>query len=265
MLNSAKSQINEGEQRMLAIARRNAIREQLQERKSVTITDLAARLNVTKETIRRDLRAMEQDGQLIRTHGGAYILEGVQNDIDISTRQVLKTAEKQIIAQKCDALIQPGDFIYLDCSTTAWFIARKIADRKLTVLTTSLEIANILSTSKTVHLFLIGGEFSSTTMSFTGDGAMSSLQRYFVDKAFISCRSVSMEYGVTDTHENIAALRRLALEHAKQKYLVVDHSKLNNTSFASLISFRELDGIVMDTEFSPEWKECLKRNGVRVY
>ena len=68
MLNSAKPQINEGEQRMLAIARRNAIREQLQERKSVTITDLAARLNVTKETIRRDLRAMEQDGQLIRTH-----------------------------------------------------------------------------------------------------------------------------------------------------------------------------------------------------
>ena len=72
---------------MLAIARRNAIKEQLQEHKSVTITDLAARLNVTKETIRRDLRAMEEDGELIRTHGGAYILEGVQNDIDISTRQ----------------------------------------------------------------------------------------------------------------------------------------------------------------------------------
>lgn len=250
---------------MLAIARRNAIKEQLQERKSVTITDLAARLNVTKETIRRDLRVMEESGELIRTHGGAYILEGVQNDIDISTRQVLKMEEKQIIAQKCDALIQPGDFIYLDCSTTAWFIARKLVDRKVTVLTSSLEIANILSNSNTVHLYLIGGEFSRSTMSFTGDGAMSSLQRYFVDKAFISCRSVSMEYGITDTHENIAALRRVALEHAKQKYLVVDHTKLNNTSFASLIPLKELDGIVMDTEFSPEWKEFLKHNGVRIY
>lgn len=250
---------------MLAIARRNAIKEQLQERKSVTITDLAARLNVTKETIRRDLRVMEESGELIRTHGGAYILEGVQNDIDISTRQVLKMEEKQIIAQKCDALIQPGDFIYLDCSTTAWFIARKLVDRKVTVLTSSLEIANILSNSSTVHLYLIGGEFSRSTMSFTGDGAMSSLQRYFVDKAFISCRSVSMEYGITDTHESIAALRRVALEHAKQKYLVVDHTKLNNTSFASLIPLRELDGIVMDTEFSPEWKEFLKHNGVRIY
>ena len=157
---------------MLAIARRNAIKEQLQEHKSVTITDLAARLNVTKETIRRDLRAMEEDGELIRTHGGAYILEGVQNDIDISTRQILKTAEKQQIAQKCDALIQPGDFIFLDGSTTAWFIARKIADRKLTVVTNSLEIANILSTSKTVHLVLIGGVFHSSSKSFGGDGAV---------------------------------------------------------------------------------------------
>lgn len=250
---------------MLAIARRNAIKEQLQEHKSVTITDLAARLNVTKETIRRDLRAMEQDGQLIRTHGGAYILEGVQNDIDISTRQVLKTAEKQVIAQKCDALIQPGDFIYLDGSTTAWFIARKIADRKLTVLTTSLEIANILSSSKTVHLFVIGGEFSSATRSFSGDGAVRNLQQYFVDKAFISCRSVSMEFGITDTSENSAVLHRIALEHAKHKYLAVDHSKLNNASFASVCPIKELDGIIMDTDFSPEWRECLKRNQVKSY
>ena len=95
---------------MLAIARRNAIKEQLQEHKSVTITDLAARLNVTKETIRRDLRAMEEDGELIRTHGGAYILEGVQNDIDISTRQILKTAEKQrVIMQQICAMDCPRD------------------------------------------------------------------------------------------------------------------------------------------------------------
>ena len=67
---------------MLAIARKQAIREQLQEYKSVRITELAAALNVTKETIRRDLRDMEQAGELIRTHGGAYILDGVQNDID---------------------------------------------------------------------------------------------------------------------------------------------------------------------------------------
>lgn len=94
---------------MLAISRQNLIKELLQENKSVTIADLAVRMNVTRETIRRDLRAMEQEHELIRTHGGAYILDGVQNDLDISTRQVLKTEEKKTIALKCDALIQTGE------------------------------------------------------------------------------------------------------------------------------------------------------------
>ena len=110
---------------MLAITRRNAIKEQLLERKSVTITDLSKRLHVTKETIRRDLRLMEEQGDLIRTHGGAYILDGVQNDIDISMRQVLKTKEKTLIAEKCSQHIQSGDSIFLDGSTTCWFVAKE--------------------------------------------------------------------------------------------------------------------------------------------
>ena len=84
---------------MLAITRKQAIKKLLQEQKSVTISDLSERLNVTKETIRRDLRAMEKDQELIRTHGGAYILEGVQNDLDVTTRQALRITEKEIIAQ----------------------------------------------------------------------------------------------------------------------------------------------------------------------
>lgn len=260
-----RSFYREGEFAMLAIDRRKTIKELLQEQKSVSITDLASRLNVAKETIRRDLRAMEKDNELIRTHGGAYILEGVHNDLDITTRQVLKTTEKETIARKCDALIQTGDFIYLDSSTTAWFIARKISQRKLTVVTTSLEIANILSTSPTIRLFLIGGEFSRKTMSFEGDGAVRNLEQYFIDKAFISCRSVSMQYGVTDTSDNAALLHKIALAHAKQKFLVIDHSKLDNISFSRVVPLDMLDGIIMDMDFSPEWKICLDHNNVRYY
>ena len=250
---------------MLAISRQNLIKELLQENKSVTIADLAVRMNVTRETIRRDLRAMEKEHELIRTHGGAYILDGVQNDLDISTRQVLKTEEKKTIALKCDALIQTGEIIYLDNSTTAWFIANKIASRKLTVVTNSLEIAIILSSSQTINLFLIGGEYSPRTKSFEGSSAHRSLRQYFFDKAFISCRSIDMEFGATDTSDNSAVSHYLALSHAKQKYLAVDHSKLNNVSFTSVIPLNELDGIILDTEFSPEWKDFLDKNNVRYY
>lgn len=250
---------------MLAVTRRQVIKDLLQERKSVTITDLASRLNVTKETIRRDLRVMEEDSELIRTHGGAYILEGVQNDLDISTRQVLKTKEKEIIAQKCDSLIQTGDIIYLDNSTTAWFIAHKIVQRKLTVLTTSLEIANILSSSPTIRLILIGGEFSPKAKGFEGDSTLRNLRHYYVDKAFISCRSVSMKHGLTDTSDNSALIHKLIIEHAKKKYVVIDHSKLDNVSFTDVTPVSALDGIVMDMNFSDEWKTYLRENNVQYF
>lgn len=250
---------------MLAIARRNAIKERLQECKSVTITDLAARLDVTKETIRRDLKVMEEQGELIRTHGGAYILDGVQNELEISTRQVTCMEEKKRIAEKCTGLIRTGEILFLDNSSTAWEIARTLVDRKVTVLTNSLEIANILSASSEAHLILIGGAYSDSTKSFVGEGSIRALHQYFVDKAFISSRSVSIAHGISDTNDMAASMHRIMLEHAKEKYLVVDHSKLDFDAFSWVGPVSQLDGIVCDREFSPEWQEFLHRAQVRMY
>ena len=250
---------------MLAIARKAAIRERLHEHKSVRITELAAELNVTKETIRRDLREMEQGGELIRTHGGAYILDGVQNDIDVGTRQVLKIPEKERIAQKCDSIIQSGDYIYLDGSTTCWSIARKVSHRKLTVLTSSLEIANILSPFDTIKLHVIGGEFSPKNKDFVGEGAIKTLERYFVDKAFISCRSVHIRYGITDTNDGRARLHQTALEHAREKYLVVDHSKVGPTSFAFACGLDSIDAMICDKPLPQEWQDYLSGKNIAFY
>lgn len=250
---------------MLAVARKAFIREQLQEHKSVRITELAALLNVTNETIRRDLREMEQEDVLIRTHGGAYILDGVQNDLDVGTRQILYIPEKERIAQKCDAIIQTGDHIFLDGSTTCWFIARQISHRNLTVLTTSLEIANILSVSDTVKLHVIGGKFSPKNKDFIGAGTVATLNNYYVDKALISCRSVHLEHGLTDTNDDRAWLHQAALTHASQKYLVIDHSKLDNVSFSYIAPITSIDGIVMDREFPEEWVRRLTEHNIRIY
>lgn len=250
---------------MLAIARQTAIREKLREFKSVRIADLAQQLQVTRETIRRDLREMERRGELIRTHGGAYTLDGVQNDLDVVTRKVLKIPEKERIAQKCCAIIQPGDYVFLDGSTTCWSVAKAIAHRKLTVLTTSLEIAKILSASESIKLHVIGGEFSSKYMDFIGEGAIRTLERYYVDKAIISCRSVDLKYGITDTSDGRARLHQTALEHAHQKYLVVDHSKLDNVSFAYIAPLTAIDGIIMDQDFSREWVDFLNAHQIRIY
>ena len=250
---------------MLAVARKNAIREQLREHKSVRISTLAAELNVTNETIRRDLKEMENAGELIRTHGGAYIIDGVENEIDITTRQVLKIAEKEILAEKCDSLIQNGDHIFLDGSTTCWFVARKIVNRRITVLTNSLEIAKILSVSDSVKLFMIGGEYVSRNLEFMGEGAIRMLEHYYVDKALISCRSVSMTRGITDTNDNNASIHRTVLSHALTKYLVIDSSKLDGVSFSEAAPLEAIDAIIMDKDFPPEWKQHLTKLGIRIY
>lgn len=250
---------------MLAITRRSAIKAQLLERKSVTITDLAIRLHVTKETIRRDLRLMEEQGDLIRTHGGAYILDGVQNDIDISMRQVLKTEEKTIIAEKCSQHIQSGDSIFLDDSTTCWFVARQLVHQNLTVLTTSLQIATILAASANIQLIVIGGAFCPNSMSFQGDNACRALSSYYVDKAFMSCRSISMENGVTDISESAAAIHRLVTRRSNRTYLVLDHSKVGPTSFAFVCEITDVDAVICDRPLPQPWQDYLKERNVPFY
>lgn len=250
---------------MLAISRRNTIKEQLNAKKSVTIAELAEQLNVTKETIRRDLRAMQENGELMRTHGGAYILEGVQNTIDISMRRVIKTEEKKIMAQKCIALIKPSDSIFLDGSTSAWFIAQQIHNMNLTVLTNSLKIANMLSNSSSINLVLIGGTFSPKSMSFAGERTGQALSQYYMDKAFISCRSVSLECGITDSSDSDAAIHRLAFQHSTLKYLVMDQSKVDKTSFSFVCDLKEADGLICNCALSQKWMEGLAIRGVKLY
>ncbi len=116
---------------MLAIARRNTILEMLREQQSVNVTQLAAALGVATETIRRDLKELESSGQLIRTHGGAYITDGVQNDINVSARSVIRKQEKREIARKCAQLVQTGDSIFLDASTTDWCIAQELLEKNI--------------------------------------------------------------------------------------------------------------------------------------
>lgn len=243
---------------MLAITRQNTILEMLRRNQSVNVTELAETFGVANETIRRDFKKLEESGSLKRTHGGAYITDGVMNDIDVSTRAIIRQEEKEIIAQKCAPLINTGDSIFLDSSTTAWFVAKELVSKHITVLTDSLKIANIFSGSSSVKLILVGGTYSSKTMSFFGSRTVDELSRYYVDKAILSCRTVSMEYGVTDSNENISMVRRTVLNRCRNAYLVVDNSKLDGVSFIHICNLEDFDAIICDQQLSPTWQRYLK-------
>ena len=161
---------------MLAVERRACIKETIQEQKSVAVSDLARRFDVTEETIRRDLKVLEAQGVLTRTYGGAFIQGGAINEVDVTLRETSYVEAKRQIAAQCLHLIRNGDSIFLDSSTTALEIARAIRDMRLTVLTNSLLIADVLSHSESIRLQVIGGVLQPQSMSFLGEAALAALE-----------------------------------------------------------------------------------------
>lgn len=260
------AQTDSGENKyMLALTRKNQIQDIIMEQKSVTVNELALKFSVTEETIRRDLKSLEETGVLTRTYGGAYIQNGVVNDIKRPLREMLHIPNKQRIARKCAEFIHNGDSIIMDPSTTVFPLCNEIKDKRITVLSDSLAVANFFSECDNIHLISTGGTYYGLFSCFTGRIAQQTIREYFVDMVFLSCRSIDMEHGVTESNEDIAIMHRLQIERAKKVYLLVDHTKFGNVSFVSICGFDKIDAIVTDDILSDEWHTFLERHNVKLY
>ena len=249
---------------MLAISRLSEIRNIVGRDKSVLVSDLATKFGVSEETIRRDLKKLETEGVLVRVYGGAYSADGVENDVNVVLRENILVKEKQDIANSCLPYIHDGDSIFLDCSTTGLQLAHLLTDYTLTVTTNSLLIAQALSAYDNIRLILIGGRLHKTSMSFVGENAALMLGMYYLDKSFLSCRSLSMSTGLTDSNESQSAMRRIALNRSNVSFLLADHTKFDSTSFAHISDLRDFDYLVTDTTPDSEWRTYLAQNDVKL-
>jgi DeoR/GlpR family transcriptional regulator of sugar metabolism len=250
---------------MLAITRKSKIKDIILEKKSVVVSELANIFSVTEETIRRDLKTLEDEGFLIRTYGGAFIQDGVQNEVDLSIRETAYTQSKELIAAKCVEIIHNGDSIFLDASTTALFIAKAVRDMRLTILTNSLKVINLLTDCPNIRLISIGGLFNSNNMSFIGRSSLQSLDSYYVDKTFMSCRSLSQAHGITDSNESMSEIRQKLLSRSNSIYVVADYSKFDKTSFISICNFSDINGVITDKQLDQDWINFLADNNVIYY
>lgn len=250
---------------MLAITRKTKIKEIISEKKSVTVMELSKLFSVTEETIRRDFKQLEEEGFLTRTYGGAFIQDGVENSIDLAIRQTAYIESKQRIANKCLEIIHNGDSIFLDSSTTAFQIAKVIGNMRLTVVSNSLLIINELCDKENIHLISLGGSYSPKDKAFDGNTALKSLKGFYFDKIFMSCRSLSREYGITDSKEPLATIRQNLIKRGKRVYLIADFSKFNKTSFITISDFLPITGLITDRPLSEDWKYFLAENQVELY
>ena len=187
---------------MLAIERKNEILSILQKEQRVLVAELSTRYHVTEETIRRDLEKLEKEGFVKKTYGGAVLNKNSTIDMPLKIREKTNRKEKQKIAQTVASLIEDGESIMLDSSSTSLMIAQELKKKKkLTVITNSVEVLIELSGCEGIQVISTGGTLRDSSLSLVGKMAQDVLKKYYVDKTILSCKGIDIVKGVTDSHD----------------------------------------------------------------
>jgi len=245
---------------MLAIERRNEIITKLQQEGKVLVGDLSQLYKVTEETIRRDLEKLEQEGIAKKTYGGALLIDNLNVDLPYYVRKQTNIASKEKIAAIIADMIQEGDHIMLDASSTAVYVIKRIKQLKnITVITNSIEIMLELSDVAGWKVFSTGGVMKEGALALVGHQAECMIDNFHVDKAIISCKGIAQEFGITDSNELDVEIKKHMVQAAKQVILAVDSSKFDRISFVRMGDFSMADIIVTDAEPEAAWKEQLER------
>ena len=254
---------------MLAVERANYITDSLSRNKIVLVAELSRDLKVSEETIRKDLEKLEKKGKLRRVHGGAYLNEGYNNETPVAVRTKLYQNAKECLAKKCMKFISPKETVFLDCSTTVSYIAKELADyeNKLTVVTNSLLAASALMNNRNIRLILLGGELNRDIEAFDGYMVFEAMERYNIDKAFISSAGLDCHVGMTDYTQEEADVRRKVLQGARQCIFVADSTKIGRKSTYIIGGLNKIDTLVLDRALPEEYgelKQKLKENQVEI-
>ena len=251
---------------MLAAVRHEQIKNMILNEKTVSVVKLSKLFSVSEETIRRDLNVLEEEGVLIRKHGGAIVANRVMSEVNNQALERVFVENKHKIALQSKSFIKNGDCLYIDASTTMYHVCKELDDSlRLTVLTNALNIMNLLGAKENINLIGVGGSLSKTRGCFIGRIAVNTLRSYHVDKAFISCRSISMEEGITDSNDDIAETKQAVIRRANQVILVADHSKFNKVSFTKVCDFDDIDDIITDEPLPPQWQQFARDRSIRLW
>ena len=195
------------------------------------------------------------------------LIEFIRKDLDMPLRIREKTnrGEKQIIAGLVKDLIEEGDRIMLDASSTSLMIAKELKEmEKLTVITNSVEVLIELAGHDGIQVISTGGNLNETSLSLVGNAAQKVLNGYHVDKAVFSCKGIDMKDGITDSNELDSDIKNVMYACADTAILAVDSSKFDKVSFVKSMRLKQGDILVTDRLPSEDWQNYLQERGVQL-
>jgi DeoR/GlpR family transcriptional regulator of sugar metabolism len=240
--------------------RRAHLVEHLRADGRASVSELAAGLAVTPSTIRRDLARLAREGRLVRTYGGAALSDGLSAAATADPRADAKRA----IARAAAGLVQDGATIAIGSGSTTLAFAREIADRRLTVITNALDVANVLLDREGIELIILGGVVRRRMHSMLGHLAELAARELRADQLFMGIGAISVEQGLMNDSVPEILIDRALSGMVRSVVVLADASKFEQVAPGFVFGLEEVDVLVTDAALTPDTAAVVREKGIDV-
>ena len=245
--------------------RRHDILDNVQRTGRASVADLSQAFGVSEVTIRTDLQVLADQGLLVRTHGGAIPAGRLSPELSLALRRQQQTLAKDHIGEAGAALIEDGDAVYLDTSSTALAIARHLTHhRHVTVITNSIAIVQELADYPNLDVVVPGGRLRRETASLIGVDGLDFVRRFNIQKGFFGAHGLTVDEGLTDVSVDEADVKRVLVGLCRQVVAVLDATKWGRAGLASFAPLDQIDTIITDHDAPAELVAQARATGVDV-
>jgi DeoR/GlpR family transcriptional regulator of sugar metabolism len=253
-------------QDQMKIDRATAIRQHLFARGYSSISEIAGAVGASEPTVRRDLLALEADGQIQRTHGGAQIAVASGVEIAFESREQINLVAKRAIGEAAFHLLRPDTSVFLDAGTTVLQLARRLrlTPLPLRVFTNCLPVAQVLMSVPMISVTLLGGTIRAENASMVGLLAEISLERLWFDQLFLGAGAIHEEGGITSADEREARINTSMLARAAETIVLCDARKFGTRMTFGVAQLAAQMLIVSDAALSREWRAHIADLGARL-
>ena len=245
--------------------RKKYILNHLDKVESIKISDIVGKFSISEITARRDLKTLEKNGLLVRTHGGAIKSEITNGMFSFDKKSIENRDNKIEICKFAAGFIEDNDTIYIDCGTTTYYLSSfLIKFRNLRVITNSLPVVSALLPFSNIMVYLIGGELDNSRKALYGQMTDNLISRYKADKAFIGAGGVSLVNGLSSSDEKDASVTVKMAEAAKNVFLLCDSSKIEKDSYYTYSSLSLINYLITDKNIDPKLLYLYQNNKVNL-
>ncbi|HAO95489.1 MAG: DeoR family transcriptional regulator [Roseibacillus sp.] len=249
---------------MLPIERQSFIIAKLSEEESVRTTDLATTLEVTDETVRKDLESLEQRGELLRIHGGAVRPNQSRVELALNERKQVNRDAKTAIARLAAKQIEPNDTIFIDASSTALTLVEHLPGFHLTVLTNAHNVITALADREGIDIVCTGGIYEPRSRSYIGLPAESTMRKHNIHKMFFSCNGIHLERGISETNSRQASFKERVIECSENVFCLADSTKIGLKSSFFFAEISELTTVITNEDSDPGFIAALTNQQIEV-